>query len=278
MLFLCYPMLVKIALSALKCIQVGESRYLMADLEEICFTGRHVEYLMMLTIPQIILVVLGLPLLSLGIILRNTHHVHKYSFRLRYGLLYLGYRENREWWELIVVLRKVCIVCISVFGTMMGAVDLQAFLALFVIFFSILLHLIFKPFDTSIKEMLLLHQLECAALTFCWFTFWGGLLFYLGDETPGSVPPQVLIFMSTAIILANVGFLLFAVYEFVKEFVRDILKTGSAKKGRGNTCKKGWCDKKKQQHSLIAVVPVSDTAERVNVRSWRNEGGGGGVQ
>ena len=173
-------------------------------------------------------------------------------------------------------MRKVAVVAIGTFGTMFGAVDLQAFLALFVVFCSILLHLIFKPFDTSIKEMLLLHQLECAALTFCWFTFWGGLLFYLGDETPGSVPPQVLIFMSTAIILANVGFLLFAVYEFVKEFVRDILKKGSAKKGRGN--KNGWCDKKKQQHSLIAVVPVSDTAEIVNVRSWRNEGGGGGVQ
>ena len=78
----------------------------MADLEELCFEGRHAYYLILLTLPQIILVVVGLPMLSLFIVLRNTHHAKKYSFRIRYGLLYLGYRENREWWELIVVLRK----------------------------------------------------------------------------------------------------------------------------------------------------------------------------
>ena len=89
-------MLVQIALSPLKCIKVGEHRYLMADLEEKCFTGRHEEYLYMLTLPQILLVVIGLPLISLIIVLRNTHHVKKYDFRLRYGLLYLGYREDRE--------------------------------------------------------------------------------------------------------------------------------------------------------------------------------------
>ena len=95
MLFLCYPMLVQIALSPLKCISVGEERYLMADLEEPCFKDDHAMYLYMLTLPQILLVVIGLPLISLLIILRNTHHVKKYDFRLRYGLLYLGYREDR---------------------------------------------------------------------------------------------------------------------------------------------------------------------------------------
>ena len=89
-------MLVQIALSPLKCIKVGEKRYLMADLEEECFKDDHATCLFMLTLPQILLVVIGLPLISLMIVLRNTHHVKKYDFRLRYGLLYLGYREDRE--------------------------------------------------------------------------------------------------------------------------------------------------------------------------------------
>ena len=129
-------------------------------------------------------------------------------------------------------------MAIGTFGTMFGAVDLQAFLALFVVFCSILLHLIFKPFDTSIKEMMLLHQLECAALTFCWFTFWGGLLFYLGHETPESIPESVLILMSVVIIVFNVSFLLFATYIFLKEFVRDLAD-----------------EKNRSNRSLVAVAP-----------------------
>ena len=156
--FLCYPMLAKIALSMLKCLKVGDctddkckwydNRYLMADLEEQCFVGRHKYYVLLLSIPQLVLVVLGLPLLGIIIILKNNHHFERYNFRIRYGLLYLGYRENREWWEGVIVFRKISIVIIGAFGSLIG-VDLQAYMALFVIFISIMIHLIGKPFETT---------------------------------------------------------------------------------------------------------------------------------
>ena len=156
--FLCYPMLAKIALSMLKCLKVGDctddickwydNRYLMADLEEQCFVGRHLDYVLLLSIPQLVLVVLGLPLLGIIIILKNNHHFERYNFRIRYGLLYLGYRENREWWEGVIVFRKISIVIIGAFGSLIG-VDLQAYMALFVIFISIMIHLIGKPFETT---------------------------------------------------------------------------------------------------------------------------------
>ena len=52
------------------------------------------------------------------------------KFYTRYGLLYLGYREGREWWEGVIAIRKIGIVAIGTFGTLMGVVDLQAFIAL----------------------------------------------------------------------------------------------------------------------------------------------------
>ena len=221
LLFLLYPMLVKICLSMLKCIKVGNVRYLMADLEEPCFEERHLGYLLLLSIPQVILVVIGLPLLSLLVIVRNNGHFERYNFRIRYGLLYLGYREKREWWEVVVAFRKVFIVMIGTFGAMMGATDLQAFLALFVIFFSLMIHMIGKPFDTSQPKLLLLHKLECAALTLCWTTFWGGLLFFLGHEQPGIIKPWIRQTMSILIVISNVVFLCFAMYTFLQEFIKD---------------------------------------------------------
>ena len=112
----------------------------------------------------------------------------------------------------------------------MGAVDLQAFLAMFVIFGSLLLHLTGQPFDLSNPKMVLLHQLEVAALSLSWLTFWGGMLFYLGHEQPEIIAPWVKITMSILIVLVNTLFLLFAVFEFVKEFINDYKHKASVKR------------------------------------------------
>ena len=165
-------MLVKFCLSMIKCIKVGKHRYLMADLEEPCFSNRHLTYFLTLTLPQLFLNVIGLPLLAFLIIVRNQEHVDSLDFRIRFGLLYLGYRKGREWWEIVIATRKVMIVVIGTFGTMMGVVDLQAFLALLVVFVSLMVHLAGQPFDVTKPKEKLLHQLECIALTFCWITFW----------------------------------------------------------------------------------------------------------
>jgi hypothetical protein len=203
----------------MKCVLVGDKRYLMADLEEECFANRHMSHLLAFTAPQLILVVLGLPILGTLVILRKNNFTE--HFRIRYGLLYLGYRDGREWWEVIIAFRKVLIVIIGTLGTVMGAVDLQAFLAMLVIFGALLLHLTGKPFDTSKPKLNLLHQLEVAALSLCWLTFWGGMLFYLGHEQPEIIQPWVKITMSILIVSVNTLFLIFASYEFVKEFIND---------------------------------------------------------
>ena len=63
-----------------------------------------------------------------------------------------------------------------------------------VVFISIILHLSGKPFDVNKPNSKRLHDLEFVALTVCFFTFWGGLLFFLGSEKPGSVSIFVQIF------------------------------------------------------------------------------------
>ena len=226
LLFLCYPMLVKLCLSMLKCPYVGNTRYLMSDLQEPCFAARHTTYALLLTLPQLLLYVLGLPLAASILIVRtkaerrwvSMRHSKRYDFKMRYGLLYLGYREERAWYEVIIALRKVVVVSIGTFGTLLGVVDVQAFVALAAVFASIVTHLLFQPFETSNREGQILHNLEFAGLVIAWATFWGGLIFFLG---PSVVSDEVRIFMSVMIVLANVFFLLYAVYVFGREFIRE---------------------------------------------------------
>merc|ERR1711865_319839 len=221
MLFLCYPMLVKLTLSMLKCPLVGSTPYLMADLQEPCFQGRHIKYFMFLTIPLLLLYVLGLPLIAALIVLRNREHLHKKHFYTRYGLLYMGYRPGREWWELVIAFRKVTVVSIGTFGTIVNAVDLQAFIALGTVFLSIIVHLIGQPFDRKKENSRRLHNLEFTALTICWLTFWGGLLFFLGQEKPDSIPPAVKMLTTIILVATNCIFLVISAYLFVREYLVD---------------------------------------------------------
>ena len=158
------------------------------------FVGRHLTYIFFITLPQFFLYIIGLPLVALLVVMKNkkklhthdmmvsieifliSHHhliVLSYLMQVRYGLLYLGYRKNREWWEITIVIRKVSIVTVATFGTMMRVVDLQAFLALFIVFISIIVHLVGQPFDMEDKKSRMLHTLEFMSLSCCWLTFWG---------------------------------------------------------------------------------------------------------
>jgi hypothetical protein len=103
----------------------------------------------------------------------------------------------------------------------MGVVDLQAFIALGTVFISIVLHLLFQPFDTTTKNGKKLHNLEFIALCVCWFTFWGGLLFFLGHEKKGSVHSNVLITTTILLVLANSTFLLVSIYILAKTYIID---------------------------------------------------------
>ena len=123
--------------------------------------GRHIIYFTLLTIPQLLLYVIGLPAVATSIIIHNRVHLHHKKFYTRYGLLYLGYRDERAWWELVIAFRKVTVVLIGTFGTLMGSVDLQAFVAIAVVFIAIIVHLVGQPFDIETANGKRLHQLEC---------------------------------------------------------------------------------------------------------------------
>ena len=70
-IFLMYPTLCYQALSLFSCTQVGKQQYLHADLEEQCYTGRHLVMLVSLGVTQILVYVIGLPLSVLLFLLRN---------------------------------------------------------------------------------------------------------------------------------------------------------------------------------------------------------------
>ena len=212
--FLCYPMLVKLCLGMLKCPRIGHKMFLMADLQEQCFVGRHMYYIILLFFPQLVLYIVGLPLIAALLILRNNKRLNDPDFRLRYGLLYRGYAKGREWWEITVAWRKVAAVCVGTFGALLGVPEVQVGLALFAGLISIIMHLVGQPFGDPNGKSKQLHFMEFFSLVVIWFTNWGGLMLYLP-----SIHANARIILTVFIITLVCSYNLIAIYIFGKSLI-----------------------------------------------------------
>lgn len=132
MVFLAYPMLARSVFSMLNCPRIGgrgddRISYLAADLQEPCLVGRHKYYLLCVTLPQMLVYILGLPIAAVLFFRRHRNQINtNATFRIRYGVIYFGYRRDRAWWEAVVAARKIAVILIGTVGTLTDSVNLQA--------------------------------------------------------------------------------------------------------------------------------------------------------
>ena len=210
----------------LACENVGDRIWLAADLEEPCMEGRHLLYFILLCLPQILLWLLGLPLGALLILHRHKKNLMDKRIQFKWGLLFSGYRIELWWWEMTIVIRKVCMVVVGgVFGSRLGP-DMQVYMALFLVVVFIVVHLAARPFDELTSSHKILHWLELSALLICWGTLYSGMLFWLGT-TAGRLGPAFLTLVSFTIIFGNVLFTIWLVFVFVRAVTRESKKDGT---------------------------------------------------
>ena len=144
-IFLMYPTMCEKAFAMFSCKTIGGIDYLQVDLEEPCYSARHLSMVFLIGLPQLAYV-LGLPLLVLKFLKRNQAGLFKNPVVLtRWGLFFKGYKENRYYWELVITARKVCVVSLSVFGRELG-VQRQSLVVLLLLLVCIILEIVGQPF------------------------------------------------------------------------------------------------------------------------------------
>ena len=224
LLYLSYPTIVKQGLGMMGCERIGGKLWLAADLQEPCYVGRHWDMLLLLCLPQVLLYVIGFPLMSLLVMYINRRDLHAERVQFRYGLLFAGYRHELYWWEVTIVIRKVTMVMVGgVFASRLGP-DMQVYFALAVVVIFIVGHLVAAPYDELTIHHKTLYWLELSALLACFGTLYCGMLFYLGHET-GRIPEYGLKIASFVIIICNTLFMVVAIYLYVKAVLREKRET-----------------------------------------------------
>jgi hypothetical protein len=160
------------------CREVCEKTVLRADLNEQCFEGRHLTYVLFLGVPMLIVYVIGMPAMAL-VLIKRLHTRARYSMsavkklkgHFTWGKLYSQYDPRVWWWEGTVAFRKIVIAALGVFGESMG--EMQVHIGALFIFFVIFATSSTRPYS----EHTVLQILDQATLGVLFLIMWAGTVF-----------------------------------------------------------------------------------------------------
>lgn len=161
---------------------ITRGRYWGMDTSLHFLKGHHAKLAYGIGIPGLVIFSLGIPALLFGCLsrhyLRNGKKFEKTIVKT-YGFLFQNYRDEVSYWEGIITLRKVSISAVAVFAYSLGA-DLQAAVAVAVLFIAFVLHVWSRPFRYEI-----LNAFEAASLVVSIFTFHAGIVFNDANTSEG---------------------------------------------------------------------------------------------
>lgn len=263
-MYLMYPTLCRQAFALIVCHQVGGKRYLVVDMQEPCFEGRHLTWIFLCTIPQILLYVFGFPIIGLYVVYLEKHKLSRKassSFKRRkvrrqkslssqpqvkdtlgstvslfkYGMLYSSYSPKRWYWDAIIALRKAFMAFLTSYVSL-PEIEIHYIILVLVLF--IVLNEYGKPYadENGINsiEGAMLQRLDTMTLVVCLFTAWSGLFFVLYPYCNSTNLPCYALMW--AVVALNVCFLFYCISLFKQRVYEAIVakcfsKTKKKKEG-----------------------------------------------
>ena len=268
-LFLIYPSVIKSLLQALNCVNIDDTLYLQEDYSIECFIGTHADYVFA-TYFFLALYGLGIPLGSFYLIYQYRNRLYSQNIANSLKFLYIEYKPNRYYWELVIVFRKVAIICMSVFLFSEKTVRYQMIAASWVLQICLFLHTVYQPFDTMTSFGSICNKLEMLSLGSLVVTLNSGIVFGTTDNDY-----ELGIFesiLSICVVIINIVLCVVFFYYIIltgsdksKKNIKDILKKLFEKnklKCFQKCCKKSYDNVRRW--SMIELTDVSNVESKTS--------------
>jgi hypothetical protein len=120
-LFLFYSVLVSTSLSAFACVGVDSNSFWIKDMAVQCWSRQHLQSSLFIGVVGVLVFCIAVPALTIWWLARNGSRLDDIGFQKRYGFLYRLYRPSYRFWEGVVCLQTLSLVCIDMFGRRHGA-------------------------------------------------------------------------------------------------------------------------------------------------------------
>ncbi|CAI2369723.1 unnamed protein product [Moneuplotes crassus] len=197
--FLFHPAFTVKSLSMLLCTRIDENDSRMTyHMEYTCYSWNHIKWVLVISVPLLVIWVIGLPMVALWILIKYRHKLDRPEMQSYFLILYQGFRQKTFYWEFVNSFKKFAILAIIAF--------LNTFPAAYKIFVSVISLLIFYRFQSNMKPFKYdpYNRLDLVSLTVAIITIFSSIVFVLGYKGSFNLHMVVLLF----IFGANLYFLL----------------------------------------------------------------------
>jgi predicted outer membrane repeat protein len=177
-LFMFYPNFVRAGTSSFACFHLdvagegpypqystatAQHGYFVFDLQQECYRGYHLVLVLALAVPTALFFCVIVPLgIWAGLYFNRSSLSHR-KVRQQYGSLYHAYKQQYYYWESIVCVQTVLLVCIAVFSSELG-VFYSALLLNAAFVGSLLLQVAFRPYACRMVHQLQMQASACLYL------------------------------------------------------------------------------------------------------------------
>eukprot|EP00003_Mantamonas_plastica_P000503 TRINITY_DN1040_c1_g1_i8.p1 TRINITY_DN1040_c1_g1~~TRINITY_DN1040_c1_g1_i8.p1 ORF type:complete len:1696 (+),score=495.31 TRINITY_DN1040_c1_g1_i8:38-5125(+) len=180
-LFIVHPSVTQRIFEMFSCVSIdnGAKSVLASDVSIDCTSPEHAGWSVIAGI-FLVIYTIGIPLAGGVLLFKNRALVKAGDSHMltKFGFLYNGFeRESiKFYWEVApLMIRKVVVLMIVVFLQTFGTL-VQALAGVFVIFFALLLHIRYQPYESDILD-----NLESMSLVTSFTTLYFGLFFFVSD-------------------------------------------------------------------------------------------------
>jgi hypothetical protein len=201
-LFVLHLSITKTLFSGFSCIEVLPGQYwLTSDLSIRCWDDNHMQKVVVMVLPGLIIWCFGLPLLCLLSLLKVRNRLVSSPTGLQFSFLYKGYTPQHFYWEFVILYRKTALICSSVFFSLVSTMA-QGLSVLAVLIAYFFLQTIVKPF--SLPRY---HHLELKSIFTSLITVYIGLFFESNPISTSHTDTPMSGFLFALILLANISVL-----------------------------------------------------------------------
>ena len=250
-LFLLQPVITKVSLRFFTCKAVGEKKYLEADYSVECWQSSHIMWALLLGAGMVVCYSFGIPGMAGTLLYRLKRDGKLMEKRQVYGFLFVGFKEDYYYWEVVIMLRKLFFAFIAVVLRSFGE-DIQAVTALGFLTLCLVLQVRYDPYESSA-----INRAELMSLSASFITMMAGILLFSPNLKSGTRE-----ILSVCIVLANTVFLAFAGFIVRKPIGRMAKKvTSQSIKGLKQTSSRGFRGKKSDKIAQAVEVIIEGQRE-----------------
>lgn len=87
----------------------------LTDLEIVCWQGDHFLYVFAVGLPALIIWGLGIPITALILVSQLKNQLNTIEAKSKFGFIYNGYKPEAFYWEIVIIARKVTLICFAVY-------------------------------------------------------------------------------------------------------------------------------------------------------------------